>query len=65
MQNAFFCHNITCNIAKLGKIYIFIFSNNQSFISQLLEVIDPLGEKFGFLSSLGFHIQKGILILKP
>ena len=31
-----------------GNFYIFVINNNQSFISQILKVVDPLGEKFDF-----------------
>ena len=31
-----------------GNFYMFVISNNQSFISQILRVVGPLGEKFKF-----------------
>ena len=34
-----------------------VISGNQSFISQLLNVVGPLGEKFDFFIPLGFEIQ--------
>ena len=34
-----------------------VISGNQSFISQLLNIVGPLGEKFDFFNPLGFEIQ--------
>ena len=34
-----------------------VISSSQSFISQLLNVVGPLGEKFDFFIPLGFGIQ--------
>ena len=35
-----------------------VISNNQSLVSQILRVIDPLGEKFDFFSPLGFDTER-------
>ena len=40
-----------------GNSYILVISNNQSFISQILKVVGPLGEKLEFFSPLGFKIK--------
>ena len=34
-----------------------VIRSNQSFVSQILRIIGPLGETFDFLSHLGFDIQ--------
>ena len=39
------------------KFFIFVISNNKSFISQNLKVVGPLGGKLDFLSTSGFEIQ--------
>ena len=44
------------NMANL-KIFVFVISNNKSFISQNLKVVSPLGGKFDFFSRSGFEIQ--------
>ena len=38
--------------------YIFIISDKQSFISVVLEILGPLGEKFNFFIPLGIQIEK-------
>ena len=49
--------------SKSRNFYTLVISNRQSFISHALKVVDPLGEKFDFLSLLRFMF-KVILILK-
>ena len=44
-------------LQQFWKFYIFVISNNQSFISQILRVVGPLGEKCEFFSPLGFKLQ--------
>ena len=41
------------------NFYIFVISCSQSFISQILRVTGPLGEKFDFFNPLGSDIQWG------
>ena len=43
---------------KLGNFYIFVISDSQSIISQILKVVGPKGKKIIFFSPLGFEIQK-------
>ena len=51
-----FSHNFISN-SKTENFCIFVIRNYQSFISQILKVVGPLGEKFEFFSPLGFKIQ--------
>ena len=37
---------------------MFVISNSQSFISQILKVVGPFEEKFEFFSPLGFKIRR-------
>ena len=46
------------SFSRTENFYIVVICNNQIFISQILRVIDPLGEKFDFFSPLGPHIQR-------
>ena len=52
-----FSYNLISNLAKLKIFTLLVISSNQCFISQLLKVVGPLGEKFDFFISLGFEIQ--------
>ena len=47
--------------SKTGNFYTFVISNNQSLISQVLKVVDPLGEKFKIVSSFGFNIKRNLI----
>ena len=40
-----FSYNVISNVANLN---IYVISNNESFISQKLEIVRPLGGKFDF-----------------
>ena len=48
-ESSFFNHNFISNKAKLDFFYIFVMSNNQIFLSQILRVVGPLGESSIFL----------------
>ena len=52
-----FSYDFIFNIANLKFFCIFVISNNNSFISQNLKVVGPLGGKFDFFSPYGFEIQ--------
>ena len=47
--------------SKTEIFCMFVISNNQSLISQILKVVGPLGEKFKFFSPLGFKIQSNLI----
>ena len=49
-----FSYNFISNIVNLK---IFAYCNNNSFITQNLNVVGPLEGKFDFFSPLGFEIQ--------
>ena len=42
---------------KAENLYIFVISNNQSFISQRLKVVDPLREKLDVFSHRNIEIK--------
>ena len=42
---------------KTGNFNAFVISNNQSFIFQVLKVVDPLGEVFDSFNPLGSDIE--------
>ena len=44
-------------MANLKFFYVFVISNNKSFIFQNLNVVGVLGGKFHFFNPLGFEIQ--------
>ena len=44
--------------SKTGNLYIFGISQHQTFISQILTVLGPFGEKFNFFSSFEFEAKK-------
>ena len=49
---------------KPENFFIFVISNNKSFVSQILKVVGPLGENLIFSVSLDLKF-KAILIMKP
>ena len=49
-----FSYNFKSNIANFC---IFVISNNESFISQNLKTVGPLGGRFDFFSPSGYDIQ--------
>ena len=51
-------------LSKNGNLNTFAISNNQSFISQVLKIVDPLGEKFDRLVVPWNFIFKVTLISK-
>ena len=55
-------HNFAANEIKCGFLYIFVNSDKQSFISQILKLVGPLGEKFKFFIPLGVRIEKDVYI---
>ena len=42
---------------KPENFFIFVISNNKSFVSQILKVVGPLGEKSDFFSLFGLKIR--------
>ena len=52
-----FSYNFIFNLAKLRNFHILEISGNQSFISQILKVVCPLGGKFDFFLPLEFEIR--------
>ena len=59
-----FTSNFTFEQNKLGHFYIFLISSSQSFISQILKVVSPLGKKFIFSVPWDFKYKR-IMIIKP
>ena len=43
--------------SKTGNFYIFGINNNQTFVSKVLTVLGPLGDKFNFFNPLGFGAE--------
>ena len=43
--------------SKTGNVYKFVNVNIQSFTSQIVGVVGPLGENLDFFSPLGFDVQ--------
>ena len=43
---------------KAWNFYTFVISNNQSFIFDVLKVVDCVGEKFDLISPLQFDTRK-------
>ena len=52
-----FSHYFISSIRNFKNFYIFVISNNKSFIFQNLKVVGPLREKFDFFCHSGFEIQ--------
>ena len=65
MQNAvFFQPYLYLQHNKTEDFHTFVINNNQSFVSQVLKVVNCLSEKFDFSFPWDL-IFKGFLILRP
>ena len=56
-NSAFFEPQLCSQPTKCRFPYIFVISDKQGFISQLMKVVGPLTEKFTFLILLGIQIE--------
>ena len=52
---------LSITLKKFWKFCIFVISNNQSFISQILRVVGALGEEFDF--SFSWHLTLKVILI--